>query len=70
MNCTDLTSCVGTTTRVPFQHKDHLSRAGDFHHSDKAVMRPSYLYNGNPYAGVYILKWDPVGINDVKMGHF
>ena len=23
----------------------------DFHHKDKTVVKPSYLYNGNPYTG-------------------
>ena len=24
---------------------------GDFHYKDMTVVRPSYLYNGNPYIG-------------------
>ena len=28
----------------------HLFRYRDFYHKDKMVVRPSYLYNGNPYS--------------------
>ena len=35
------------TTWALSQYKDSLSRYGDFHHEDKMVKRPSYLYNGN-----------------------
>ena len=42
---------------APSQFKDSLSKCGYFHHKDKTVMRPSYLYNGNPYAGES-LYWD------------
>ena len=37
--------------QAPFQYKDHLYWYGDFHYKDKTVMRPSYLYNDNPYTG-------------------
>ena len=37
------------------QCKDCLSRYRDFHHEDKMVVRPSYLYNGNPYNGKHHL---------------
>ena len=43
----------------PSQYKDGLSRYGDFHYKDKTVLRPSYLYDGNPYTGKTIyLYWD------------
>ena len=37
--------------RVLFQYKDCPSRYGDYHYKDKTVIRPSYLYNGNPCVG-------------------
>ena len=36
--------------RILFQYKDHLSRHGDSHYKDDAMVRPSYLYDGNLYA--------------------
>ena len=38
----------GFNTRALSQHKDHLSWNGYFNYKDKMVMRPSYLYKGNP----------------------
>ena len=35
----------------PFQYKYGLPRYGDSRYKDKAVVRPSYLYNGNSYTG-------------------
>ena len=47
------------STRALSQCKDGLSRCEDFHYKDKMVMRPSYLYNGNPYTGkTTSLYWD------------
>ena len=44
---------------APSLYKDRLSRYGDFHYKDKAVVRPSYIYNGNPYTGkTASLYWD------------
>ena len=41
------------------QCKDRLFIYGDFYYKDKTVMRPSYLYNGNPYTGkTAYLYWD------------
>ena len=37
---------------APLQHKEHISRYGDSNDKDKTVVRPSYFYHGNPYAGV------------------
>ena len=43
---------------------------GDSHYKDKMVVRPSYLYNGNPYTGKMIyLYWDvpqPVRSQNVR----
>ena len=33
------------------QYKSYLSRYGDFQYEDKMIIRQSYLYNVNPYAG-------------------
>ena len=41
-----------------------LSRYDDFHYKDKTVMRPSYLYHGNPYAGT--LQWRHNGRDSVS----
>ena len=44
---------------APSQYKDGPSRYGDFRYKDKTVSRPSYLYNGNPYASkTTSLFWD------------
>ena len=42
----------------PFQCKDSLSRSRDSHYQNKAVIRWSYLYDGNSYTGktAFILK--------------
>ena len=43
--------------KAPSQYKDRLSKYGEFHYKDtETVVRPSYLYNGNPYTGIFILK--------------
>ena len=43
----------------PFQYKDRLSNYGDFLYKDKAVVRPSYHYNGNSYTeNTPSLYWD------------
>ena len=34
----------------PFQNKDHLRRYSNFHHKD--MIRPSNLFNGDPYTGL------------------
>ena len=34
-----------------FQYKDYISRYKDSHNKDKMAIKPSYLYDGNPYAG-------------------
>ena len=34
-----------------YQCKDHLSMYGDSHDKDKTVIRPSWLYQGDPYIG-------------------
>ena len=40
-----------TTPWTSFQYKDCLFRCRDSHYLDETVfVRPSYLYNGNPYA--------------------
>ena len=36
-------------TRLPFQYKNSLSKYGNRHYKDDPVVRPSYLYDGNPY---------------------
>ena len=33
---------------APFEYNGRLSEYGDSHYKDKTVVRPSYLYNGNP----------------------
>ena len=38
------------TIWTPFQDKGRISRYGDSHHINMAVVRPSYLYNGNPHS--------------------
>ena len=38
-------------------NKEHLSRHGAFHYKEKTVVRPSYLYNGNPYTGSHKYSW-------------
>ena len=49
----------GVASWVPFQYKDRLCTYGDSQHKDKTVTRPSYLYNGHPYAGLTaFLYWD------------
>ena len=57
--CSDIsfwqTNPQSTQTWVPFQHKDHPHRCGDFHYKEKMTIRLSYLHNGNLYAGLY---WD------------
>ena len=46
-------------TRALSLYKDSLSRYRDFHHKDKAVRRPSYLYNGKGFIGkMASLYWD------------
>ena len=43
-------------------------RLWDFHYKDKTVVRPSYLYNGNPYTGDTYLYWDgPYTWNSCKL---
>ena len=39
---------------APSQYKDRLSRYEDLHYNNKLVVRPSYLYSGNPYTGKMI----------------
>ena len=39
------------TNWAPFQYKNRLSRYGDLHYKHKTVVRPSYLYDTNPYIG-------------------
>ena len=46
------------STVSPSQHKDRLSRYVDFHYKDKTVVRPFYLYNGDPYTGKMTSYWD------------
>ena len=42
-----------------FQYKDGLSIYVDLHYKYKTVMKPAYLYNGNPYTGKKTsLYWD------------
>ena len=41
-----------------YMYKDGLSRNGDFNYNVKTVVRPSYLYIGNPYTGKTYLYWD------------
>ena len=43
------TDRLDMVVRVPPQYKDRFSRFDDFYYKDKTVMRPWYLYNGNPY---------------------
>ena len=40
-----------TGTGALFQYKDRLFRYADSHYKDKTVVRQSYLYSDNPYAG-------------------
>ena len=48
-------------SRAPSQCKDVLSGHGDFHYEYRTVVRPSYLYNGNPYTDKTTSSyWDPV----------
>ena len=42
----------------PSQYKDNLSRYGYSHYNDEKVVRPSFLYNGNPYIGKAPWYWD------------
>ena len=50
---------IETAPRALSQYKDSLSRYGDSHYKDETVVRPSYLYNGNPYTAKMIsLYWD------------
>ena len=35
----------------PSQYKERISGYADFHYKDKAIVRPSYLYNWNSYTG-------------------
>ena len=37
--------------RAPLQYNDHISMYANFHYKDKNFLRPSCLYNGNPYTG-------------------
>ena len=39
------------SSRAPSQYKNRLSRYGDSHDKDKTLMRPPYIYHGDPYAG-------------------
>ena len=53
--------CIRDLGPSQYTYKDRLSRYGDFHYKDKTVVKPSYLYNGNPYIGktaVTSLYWD------------
>ena len=43
------------STWAPSQYKRRFSRYGNFHYEEKTVVRPSYLYNGNRYAGKMML---------------
>ena len=38
-------------SRAPCQYKYGLSRHGDFHNKDKALVRQSYLFKGNFFTG-------------------
>ena len=53
---------IGSITKceqAPSQYKDGVSRYWHFHYKDKTVVRPSYLYNKNPYNGkTTSLYWD------------
>ena len=54
-----LKALTAAYTWALFQYKKRLSRYEDFHYKDKTVVRPSYLYNGNSYAGrTASLCWD------------
>ena len=54
----------------PSQYKDGLFRYGYFHYKDKAVMRLSYLYNGNSYTiKTTCLYWDSPLVADVHVLH-
>ena len=54
---------------APSQYKDGLSRDRNCHDKGKAVVRPSYLYNGNSYTGktTSILRWAPGPWFNIKM---
>ena len=41
--------------RPPFHYQYGLSKYGYFHYKDETVVRPSYLYDGNPYAGLILV---------------
>ena len=43
---------------VPFQYKYPLVRCRSSYHRNETVVRPSYLYNENPFTGETSLYWD------------
>ena len=42
---------IETAHWAPSQNKGNLYEYEDLQYEDKTVIRPSYLYNGNPYSG-------------------
>ena len=44
--------------RAPSQYRDDLSRYGDFHYKEKMIVRPSFLYNGNPHTAKTSSYWE------------
>ena len=42
---------IAGRNRAPSQYEDDLSKYGHFRDKDETVVRPSYLYDGNPYTG-------------------
>ena len=43
----------GAETKVLFEIKRPFSMYGDFHYKDKTVVRSTYLYEGNPFTGIF-----------------
>ena len=57
-------------TRVLIQYRDSLSRYGDFHYKNEAVMRPSCLENENTFTGkTVIITKRPIGAVSISKCH-
>ena len=65
------TESIETGDRALSQYKDCLYRYGDSHYKDKAVEKPSYLYNRNLYiVKTESLYWDaPRFAGELTLGH-
>ena len=47
----ETTADIDATSRTPFQYENIFFKYGESHYKEYMVMRPSYLYDGNPYIG-------------------